>query len=405
MNPTPRQAEPSMPSLRAELRRAHLTLIVVSVVLAGGLLTALAWGALRTHAMHNLQLLSRTVGYTVEAALVFNDKEAATEALNTVLRDESVAEVRLFDASGQPFAHWRAQAGGLWSEAAQALWPTPIEMTLERDGKVLGRLFLRGDGSELLRFLLTVVAVVLGCLAATAWLALRLGQRMMGHIVGPLQAMVEVAHAVRHDRAMHRRVPAAGVAELQAFGNDFNALLDELALREAALEQENAHLAHRAEHDALTKLPNRAAFDHALEAAVAQAHVTQGQLAVLFVDCDRFKQINDTRGHAAGDAVLREVAQRLRAQVRDNDTVARLGGDEFAVLIAPVRDFARVHGIVTALEHAMLLPIAAPEGPPLQMALSIGVALYPEHGTNASALLHKADNEMYRVKRQRAQVA
>ncbi len=394
-----------MPSLRAELQRAHLTLIVVSLLLAGGLLTALAWGALRTHALHNLQLLSRTVGYTVEAALVFQDREAAAEALATVLRDENVTEVQLFDAADQPFAQWRQRGDGLLSQAAQALWPAPIEVALERDGKALGRIHLQGDGSTLLRFLLTVVAVMLSCLAFTAWLAMRLGQRMLGHIVGPLQSMVQVAHAVRHDRAMHRRVPPAAVAELHAFGNDFNALLDELGQREAALEQENAHLAHRAEHDPLTQLPNRAAFDEALGAALLQASATHTRLAVLFADCNRFKPINDTRGHAAGDAVLREVAHRLRSQVRDTDTVARLGGDEFAVVIAPVRDLERVHGIVAALEQAMQQPIDMPEGDPVPMTLSIGTALFPDHGRTASELLQCADNEMYRVKRERTQIA
>jgi diguanylate cyclase (GGDEF)-like protein len=392
-------------SLQGEFRRLHLTLVLGAIVLAGGLLTAVAWAGLRSQAQQNLALIARTVAYTVEAALVFHDPEAANEALATVATQEQLTELSIVDAQGRSFARWQRPGQGWQSRLAEWLWPQSLEMPLARDGMPLGRLRLQGDGVGLTHFMLTVLAVMVLCLGLSAALALAMGRRMLVRITGPLRTMAEVAHAVRHERDMQRRVPPASVAELSDFGDDFNALLEELAQREAALRRENAHLAHQADHDTLTGLPNRAAFARALDASLALARACGGGLAVLFVDCDRFKPINDTRGHAVGDVVLCEIGRRLRAQVRDSDMVARLGGDEFAVMVAPLRDAAQARRIAEALARAMIEPVAVPEGAPLAVSVSVGMAMYPEDGSSVPELLARADGAMYHVKRQRARAA
>jgi diguanylate cyclase (GGDEF)-like protein len=131
-----------------------------------------------------------------------------------------------------------------------------------------------------------------------------------------------------------------------------------------------------------------------------EARDSQTQMAVLFLDSNRFKAINDEQGHAAGDAVLIAIAQRLRAQLREGDTVARLGGDEFAVLLKPIHHEADALHIADKIIDSMHLPIALPEGGSLTTSLSIGIALYPQHADNPEALLHEADLAMYNAKRQ-----
>ncbi len=125
--------------------------------------------------------------------------------------------------------------------------------------------------------------------------------------------------------------------ELNELGNDFNALLDELEVWHSHLQSENQTLAHQASHDSLTGLPNRAFFEGRLNRSVRNARGSRDQVALLFLDSDHFKQINDTLGHAVGDEVLISVADRVRAQLREHDLVARLGGDEFAVLLTPLQ--------------------------------------------------------------------
>ncbi|MBM7868083.1 EAL domain-containing protein [Heliobacterium gestii] len=157
---------------------------------------------------------------------------------------------------------------------------------------------------------------------------------------------------------------------------------------------------HQAYHDALTDLPNRLLFIDRLSQALAQANRNHHMLAVLFLDLDRFKQINDTYGHALGDLLLQGVAGRLRSAVRDSDTVARLGGDEFTILlpqISTVEDAAKVaQKILCSFRHPWTF-----EGiPPFCTTTSIGIAVYPSDGEEAETLMHNADAAMYRAKEQ-----
>ena len=136
---------------------------------------------------------------------------------------------------------------------------------------------------------------------------------------------------------------------------------------------------------------------------MAAASSTDGQLALLFVDADRFKQVNDERGHDAGDRVLVAIGRRIRAQVRDHDVVARLGGDEFAVLLDGLRGVRDAERIAEAIDAGMREPVTLHGGASVEITLSIGVALFPQDATDAAGLLRAADRAMYRGKRLRPQ--
>ncbi|TMD02455.1 MAG: EAL domain-containing protein, partial [Chloroflexi bacterium] len=156
------------------------------------------------------------------------------------------------------------------------------------------------------------------------------------------------------------------------------------------------YLAH---HDGLTDLPNRLLFHDRLEQAVEQARRNRQTLAVLFVDLDHFKRINDTLGHAVGDELLVHVAARLRACVRATDTVARVGGDEFTILLPEI---ARVEDVTTVADKIMhtFASSVVLEGHEVSISLSIGASLYPHDGESAETLLKNADAAMYRAKEQ-----
>ncbi|MBI2307365.1 MAG: EAL domain-containing protein [Rhodocyclales bacterium] len=151
-------------------------------------------------------------------------------------------------------------------------------------------------------------------------------------------------------------------------------------------------------HDGLTKLPNRILFRDRLEQALMQAKRHKYRTpAVMFLDLDRFKQINDTFGHDAGDALLKEVAARLRQCVRGSDTVARLAGDEFTVLLPEITDQADAHAVAAKILAAMQVPVAI-GGESRVVTTSIGIAIYPRDGRDADTLLKRADAAMYSVK-------
>lgn len=154
------------------------------------------------------------------------------------------------------------------------------------------------------------------------------------------------------------------------------------------------HLAH---HDALTGLPNRLLFSDRLENAIQLAKRESRQLALLFIDLDRFKNINDTLGHPAGDEILQVVAKRLLENVRASDTVARMGGDEYLVLLPDITDSEDAavvaHGILQALEKPITI-----ESHEIVITCSVGISIYPRDAENITALIKHADTALYRVK-------
>lgn len=150
--------------------------------------------------------------------------------------------------------------------------------------------------------------------------------------------------------------------------------------------------------DSLTQLPNRRMFAHRLDHALSHATESDQRLALLFIDLDHFKTINDTLGHALGDALLVEVARRIRACVRDSDTVARMGGDEFTVLVHDDHDGFELNAIIRRLNQRLSQPFML-AGQLLRVSASIGIACHPEHGQSAESLLVSADCAMYEAKR------
>jgi diguanylate cyclase (GGDEF)-like protein/PAS domain S-box-containing protein len=149
--------------------------------------------------------------------------------------------------------------------------------------------------------------------------------------------------------------------------------------------------------DPLTGLPNRRLFDDRLQIALAQAHRYRHRLAVIFVDLDRFKHVNDTLGHAAGDELLKAVAGRLAACVREGDTVARLAGDEFTLLLPGIHYAEDVSVVSRKLIEALRRPFRI-DGHDVRTTASGGVSLFPEDGEDAESLLKSADTAMYRAK-------
>ena len=187
---------------------------------------------------------------------------------------------------------------------------------------------------------------------------------------------------------------------LEGFETGELAVLEALA-RELAGALEKAELVeevlHQALHDALTGLPNRTLFHQRVQRAIAASHGDDGHVAVMLIDLNRFKEVNDTLGHHNGDLLLQDFARRIQHSLRPDDTVARLGGDEFAIVIPRVSGEAGAERVVARVLRALDEPFVLHELT-LDVDAAIGIALYPDHGTDASALLQRADVAMYAAK-------
>lgn len=232
-------------------------------------------------------------------------------------------------------------------------------------------------------FALSVLAVVLAVLLARA-------------VTRPLDQMVR---AVKRFTDYQERIPlpVGRHDEIGVLARSFDDMQQKIEAQVTTLQAKQLELDHLASHDPLTGLPNRRVFLDRVEHAIARARRTELQLAILFIDLDHFKEINDKLGHAVGDVMLLAVADRLRSTVRAADTVARLGGDEFIVMIEDV-DHADA---VAMVAHKIIESLAAPvwyQEQSLTVGASIGIAFYPIDGTTTTEIIAAADQAMYRAK-------
>ncbi|VVP51329.1 diguanylate cyclase domain-containing protein [Pseudomonas fluorescens] len=163
-------------------------------------------------------------------------------------------------------------------------------------------------------------------------------------------------------------------------------------------KQLHARLQQMAQYDQLTQLPNRGLLRDRLKASLARARAEGGRMALLYVDLDRFKDVNDTHGHTVGDMLLQAVANRLKGCVRETDTVARIGGDEFVVLLHSIHASEDADRVSEKILQVLAQPLRL-DGHNLNIQISIGVAHFPEHGTEEQQLLRHADEAMYTAKR------
>ena len=174
---------------------------------------------------------------------------------------------------------------------------------------------------------------------------------------------------------------------------------DEVISSQAAQRAEDEEtIRHLAHHDPLTGLPNRKLFIDRLSLALARARRNGRLAALMYVDFDRFKEINDTRGHAVGDKVLQVAGKRLRGLLRDADTVARLGGDEFTIVLDDIADARHAGTVAAKIREAFADPVVTGDGADIVVTPSTGIALYPADADDVDALIHAADAAMYDAK-------
>ena len=272
-----------------------------------------------------------------------------------------------------------------------------LKTPILHEGETLGELELWFDPGQIDRALAdrrqaTMKLAALQVLLSMAVLITVLYRRLLAPIRRLKRQASEMASRADVEPVRWDRRDELG--QLGAHLNDVHQQIDTLFDR---LEAQKAELEKIALHDGLTGLPNRALFRELIRAAVAAAARDGGRLAVLFIDVDRFKAVNDTLGHAAGDTLLVALATRLRAAVRASDVVCRHSGDEFIVLLHDGSHWDEVAATADRLLKEMEQPVAF-DGREIAVSASVGVALYPDDATDPETLVRHADTAMYAAK-------
>lgn len=389
-----------LPTMRRVLARIHLRVTLFAVGITGLTVLFAGFAAIGAYAGQNLHLIGRSAGYSASPAIVFDDAVAARQSI-TPLLERGVAEITVLREDGTPLAAVQRHGDddSLSRMVADRLFfANPVEEPVTHLGRRIGTVRVRGEGSAVAAYIRDGFLGTLVCLVITGIAAYLLSRRLRSDIVEPLNAIAEVAHAFRREEALDRRVPPASIREVETLRTDFNALIAELADWRQHMRRENETLSHRASHDALTGLPNRAHFERKGAEMIAEAHAGDASFVLLYADGDGFKQVNDRHGHAAGDAVLVEIAARIRSCLRARDLAARLGGDEFAILLAAPSGSDAAERVASEIAARMAEPIQLPSGEALAMHLSLGTAIYPGDGRDLTTLANHADAAMYASK-------
>lgn len=382
---------------------ALLTSSIVSIILMSAFL---GYDSVSTHVQLQSRLasLADIVGQNSAAALVFDDRRAAVEVLQALRVERSVVSACLYQPSGGLFAQYGRRDGvrdcpvRMEDEPADSRAFLRVRRTIARQGDLAGTLFLQSDLREIeerWRHLLQVAGWLLLVALLVGGVAGSLLQRRISQSVRALAtAMQQVTD--RHD--FSARVGSRGCDEIARLGAGFNSMLEELERQAAEKKAFAAQLQHQALNDDLTGLPNRRLLSDRLRHALAVAERQQHQVALIYIDLDGFKLVNDSLGHAVGDLLLCQVASRLQSRVRQADTLARLGGDEFAVVVAGTRAASDAAQVAAALLEVLAPPFFI-EDHEIAIGASIGISLFPENGATPLLLLQQADSAMYAAKK------
>lgn len=367
------------------------------------------------------QLISQAalIGNNSSAALVFRDQNSAMDTLNSLRGEENIQGAYLYDAEKKPFASF--QRGG-----NQPLpdWPSSdlgyvdqllfVQHKIKWDGETIGYIVLQSHLDKWKKQQVERLQIVLLLFLFSMIVAVLIANFAQKIITNPILKLADTVRNIARTRDYQLRTDLDSGDEIGELAHDFNDMLNEIQIRDSELQAAREQLEekvkertsellelakeleHLAYHDSLTGLANRAELDERLQGAISLALREKQHLAVLFMDLDRFKGINDSLGHHVGDKLLVEVGKRLQASLRGSDVLARLGGDEFAVLLHHTTP-EQAAEVADKLIEAINTPFDV-EQYNLQVTTSIGISLFPEDGDSASAILKSADTAMYNSK-------
>ena len=395
-----------------------LTLLAM-LALAGLTLAALFLRAQIEHSRLSALTQANVASSTITAAVRFGGYDVIADSLRVFDTGPGHDSVAVFDRNGKLVAQVVAPGESSFPSTlvevsrlvTSVIDASPVLYPLRDDaaggaGPLLATLVVNPNQNALQaavsRALMTL-GIVLGITALAGVIVAQSLSRAMLRPVAELTAWAEEVSKLRN-LATVAPMPQSGAHEVNRLTGSFERLVSqvaeqnrELKRKQYELKASNAHLETMAFSDSLTGLPNRPLFESRLHEAIDQANATGRPLAVLFIDLDHLKAINDQYGHAVGDAALRATAARIRRALRGTDFLARLAGDEFVVIspnITSVDDAVRLGERLT-----VWLGIALPEdrwSNPVRA--SIGVAVFPDHGEDVQTLVHAADLAMYRAK-------
>lgn len=390
-------------SLKDIFRRSQLVMLLTSGCLLLVMVGAVTLFSIKNYAHSHVQLVSETLADRLQAALVFRDDEYIINQINSYVDHALIQSVSVYD-----------EQGSLIVESKQTVRPylylqdvldivlynnktinIPIYDKRQTPVIVVGSIDVLPSSQYIATFFAQVLIGMLVSLLCIMLIGFYSVRRLYRKVTDPLYPVTNIATLVQDCRAYNLRFPTSDIKEFNLLIETFNQVLSEMDSRHVTIQQENEELSYKANHDELTGLANRHVFYQRLH-EIFQDPIMRQNSALIFVDCNRFKQINDTYGHQAGDAVLKAAAQRLKQRVRHLDLVARLGGDEFAIILYSIHKASYLTSIAEHLMSGSEEPIIF-DDEEIFFGFSMGIA-FSAYATSTELWIEQADQAMYHAK-------
>ena len=373
---------------------------------------------LRDNYRENSTTLPSLLAESVTSALLFGDKKAAQETLAGLRTVDYVTHAELYDKGGNLFAGYAKDTRAF--VAAANFDPRGYQQDIRFGNLTLDSAFpVRSivSGSEQIGTItmqidLTDAYVHLGYQVAALLLIGLLGaalvsaalSKLQRSITVPLLSLTETMRKITNGGGLSAKPALSNQDEIGEMTSAFNHMMDELTHRDQSLQQElkerrriEAKLSQLAHFDTITALPNRHSFNSQIDKALINYKYDLEKLALIYIDLDNFKYVNDTFGHHIGDLLLARLGERLIKTLRKEDFVARLGGDEFVVIISSFTDNSQIIAVANKILASLQAPFAL-ESHEAFISASIGIALCPDNGKDSETLQRQADSAMYRAK-------
>lgn len=388
-------------SLRDVFSRFQASMLFVHLVLLIVILSGIVGYSMRSHAYHLVEVVGQSLRDRLEPAMDFKEQGFLAEELTQVASSETVKYVRIYDENDllllesqrtdRPYGVVQDLFDTILYDGAFKL---PFYTRVEPKS-LTGYLEIYPSSQYIITFVLQILFGLFFVFMTSLIVAWYGNLRAYKRVMNAFEPMTQIATLVHDNRAYNLRFPRSDIREINVLAETFNQILSETEQWSSNIKQENEKLSYKAYHDELTGLANRHVFHQKLQEVYSDP-MLRNNSAVIFVDCNRFKKINDTYGHQAGDAVLQEAANRLRSKVRSHDLIARLGGDEFAIILYSIH---KVEYLTSIAQHIMAgseKPIVF-DGEEIYFGFSMGLA-FSAYASTPNVWVEQADKAMYHAK-------
>ncbi len=388
-----------------------LNFMSISTALIAGILSVLfilvyQYYSEKANVEHANQTLTKILAKNIAPALLFDDSKNIKESLLSLSYEKRVKQAFAMDDKWKLLGSYsrdnspaNAILSSLNSKTEQFWdgWDLYTISSINIDNKDIGSLVVITSMNEFVMHIAREAFFISLFIIFGVVIAYKYHTILSKEILTPISKLNESTNIIIETKALTARVGVYNNDEIGELAKNFNVMLDKLYQSHDELNKQKDLMAYKAHHDELTGLPNRALFNDRLEFALIKASRKESVVAVFFLDLDRFKEINDTYGHDAGDEVLKVFAQRLKESIRAEDTLARMGGDEFMIIIEDHVNPNTSTVVAQKIVDAMKEPIEL-EADTIKLSTSIGIALYSQDAEEAHELIKYADLAMYDAK-------